>query len=88
MQRELPGVVVPNVGRDIDVAAHLFFHAAFFIAIGAFGGGRKDVQKSDHQPTGAFLHTDYAVSYTHLWMGWRSSWMGIRLFGESFTVYS
>lgn len=60
MQRELPGIVVPNVGRDIDVAAHLFFHAAFFIAIGAFGGGRKDVQKSDHQPTGAFLHTDYA----------------------------
>ena len=44
MQRELPGIAVPDVGRDADVAAHLFFHAAFFLATGIVGGAGTYVQ--------------------------------------------
>ena len=48
MQREVPGIAVPDVGRDADGAAHLFFHAAFFLATGIVGGAGTYVQKSDH----------------------------------------
>lgn len=34
MQRELPGIAVPDVGRDADVAAHLFSTLLFSLPLG------------------------------------------------------